>query len=120
MCVCVYVCVCMCVCVCVCVCMRLCVRARARARARVGVCVCVCTRALACLQVSVDKWNNTFGVNIGGYMRVGVVTQSPDDITLPDEAWKLTPAVVVLRNAVKDWGTTKVQYSADSLRLTGR
>ena len=53
-------------------------------------------------------------------MCVGVVTQSPEGITLPNEARKLTPAVVVLLDDVKDWGTTKVQYSADSLRWTGR
>ena len=56
----------------------------------------------------------------GGFMSVGVVTQSPDDITLPEVAYKLTPAVVVLLDGVKDWGTEKVQYSADSFLLTGR
>ena len=76
--------------------------------------------ARACLQVRVDEWSNIFGVNIGGYMRIGVVTQSPDDITLPDESYKLKPAVVVRRYGVKDCGTTKVQYSADPLLLTGR
>ena len=53
-------------------------------------------------------------------MTVGVVTQSPDDITLPDDAEELTAAVFVRIDGVKDWGTTEVQYSADPLRLTGR
>ena len=76
--------------------------------------MCLCL----CLQVRVDKWNNFRGVHIGGCISVGVVTQSPDDITLPN-AWELLSAVVVLHDDVKDCGTTEVQYSLDPFRLTG-
>ena len=76
-------------------------------RACVRACVCVCV----CFQVRVDKWNNISGIFTGGFMTVGVVTQSPDDITLPDDAEELTAAVFVRIDGVKDWGTTEVQYS---------
>ena len=64
----------------------------------VCVCVCVCV----CVQVMIDQTGSHWDYT---HVYLGVVTESPDTITLPDWSYHLKSAVVVRHDWVRVNGT---------------